>query len=117
MLHSTKILIHDERSDTPEFLLKLLANRGYSAGFAKDAAEIIAMLSNNKCDIILTNGKYKALNPDHYTKLQSSSVFIISITNSHNQTQDFKADVSLQRPFLISELWRAIAKPFQLCKE
>lgn len=117
MLHSTKVVIHDERSDELEFLLKILANRGYRAGFAKDTAEIIAMLSNDQYDVVLTNGKYKALNPDHYPRLKASSVFIIGITNSHNQTQDLKADVYLARPFLISELWRALETPFKLFKE
>jgi DNA-binding response OmpR family regulator len=117
MLLSTKVLIHDKRSDAPEFLLKILVNRGYKAGFAKEATEIIAMLSNDQYDVVLTNGGYRELNLDHHTRLKSSSVFIIGITDSHNKAQDLKVDVYLPRPFLISELWRAIEMPFQLFKE
>ena len=117
MLHSTKVLIHDERPDAPEFLLKILVNRGYKAGFAKEATEIIAMLSNDQYDVVLTNGGYRELNLDHHTRLKSPFVFIIGITDSHNKAQDLKVDVYLPRPFLISELWRAIEMPFQLFKE
>ncbi|MGZ6236690.1 MAG: hypothetical protein ACXWMJ_05170 [Syntrophales bacterium] len=51
-----KVLIHDDRPDMPEFLLEIIANHGYKAGFAKDGAEIIAMLSNDQYDVVLTNG-------------------------------------------------------------
>jgi CheY-like chemotaxis protein len=54
MLCSTRVLIHDERPDTPEFLLEAVVNRGYKAGFAKDGSEIIAMLSNDQYNIVLT---------------------------------------------------------------
>jgi len=87
MLRSTKILIHDERSDSPEFLLKLLAHRGYKAGFAKNPAEITAMLLNGQHNVVLTNGKYHTLNADHHVWLKSSSVCIIGITESHTQAQ------------------------------
>jgi CheY-like chemotaxis protein len=115
MLYSTKVLIHDDRSDTPEFLLEIIVNRGYKAGFAKCSAEIIAMLSNDQYDVVLTNGGYKELNTDQYIKLKSSSVFIIDIKDSRNRNQDMelKADLYLPRPFLISELWQALEKPFQ----
>jgi len=115
MLHSTKVLIHDERPEAPEFLLKIVVNRGYKAGFAKDAAEIIAMLSNDQYDVVLTNGGYRELNPEHHTQLKSSSVFIIGITDSHKQTQDMalKADLYLLRPLLISKLWQALENPFR----
>jgi CheY-like chemotaxis protein len=114
MLLSTKVLIHDDRPDTPEFLLNVIVNRGYKAGFAKDGPEIIAMLSNDQYDVVLTNGGYGELNPDQHIKLKSSSVFIIDIKDSHNQNQDvdLKADLYLPRPLLISELWQALEKPF-----
>jgi DNA-binding response OmpR family regulator len=110
MLCSTKILIHDERSESPEFLLKLLAHRGYKAGFAKNPAEIAAMLLNSQYNVVLTNGKH-TLNADHHARLKSSSVFIIGITDSHTQAQELHADIYLQRPFLISELWQALEMP------
>jgi CheY-like chemotaxis protein len=114
MLLSTKVLIHDERPDIPAFLLKLILSRGYKAGFAKDGTEIIAMLSNDQYDVVLTNGGYKELNPDQHMQLKSSSVFIIDIKNSGNQNQDIdlKADLYLPKYFLISELWQALEKPF-----
>lgn len=109
-----KILIHDERPDAPEFLLETVVNRGYKAGFAKDGSEIIAMLSNDQYDVILTNGGYRELNHRQYKQLKSSSVFIIGIKDSYNRNQDLeiKADLYLPRPFLISELWRAMDKRF-----
>jgi DNA-binding response OmpR family regulator len=118
MLLSTKVLIHDDRPDIPEFLLKTILSRGYKAGFAKDGTEIIAMLSNDHYDVVLTNGGYKELNPDQHMQLKSSSTFIIDIKDSRNQDQDMdlKADLYLPRPLLISELWRAIETPFQLVK-
>jgi len=114
MLLSTKILIHDERPDSPEFLLKIILSRGYKAGFAKEGTEIVAMLSNDQYDVVLTNGGYKELNPDHYMQLKSSSVFIIDIkdSRSQNQNRDLKADLYLPRPILISKLWLALEKPF-----
>jgi DNA-binding response OmpR family regulator len=112
MLLSTKVLIHDERPDIPEFLLKIILNRGYKAGFAKDGTEIIAMLSNDQYDVVLANGGYKELNPDQHMQLKSSSVFIIDMKDSHSQSQDvdLRADLYLPRPFLISELWQALEK-------
>ncbi len=110
MLLSTKVLIHDDRPDIPEFLLKTILNRGYKAGFAKDGAEIIAMLANDQYDVVLTNGGYKELNHDRHMQLKSSSVFIIDIKDSRNQNQDMdlRADLCLPRPLLISELWQAL---------
>ena len=118
MLLSTKVLIHDDRPDIPEFLLDTVLSRGYKAGFAKDGPEIIDMLSNDQYDVVLTNGGYKELNTDQHMQLKSSSVFIINIKDSrnHNQDTDLKADLYLPRPLLISELWRAIETPFQLFK-
>ena len=114
MLLSTKVLIHDNRPDTPGFLLEVVVNRGYKAGFAKYGPEIIAMLSNDRYDVVLTNGGYKELNHDQHMQLKSSSVFMIDIKDScnHNQDMDLKADLYLPRPFLISELWQALEKLF-----
>ena len=108
------MLIHDDRPDIPGFLLKIILDRGYKAGFAKDGTEIIAMLSNDQYDVVLTNGGYKELNPYQCMQLKSSSVFIIDIKDSRNQNQDMdlKADLYLPRPFLISELWQALEKLF-----
>ena len=115
MFYSAKFLIHDDRPDTPEFLLEIIVNRGYKAGFAKDGTEIIAMLSNDQYDVVLTNGGYRELNPDQHMQLKSSSIFIIDIKDSRNQNQDMdlKADLYLPRPLLISDLWQALEKPFQ----
>jgi CheY-like chemotaxis protein len=119
MLLSTKVLIHDERPDVPKFLLEVILRRGYKAGFAKDGTEIIAMLSNDEYDVVLTNGGYKELNPDQHMQLKSASIFIVEIKNSCNQNQDMdlKADLYLPRPILISELWQVLAKPCRLFKE
>ncbi|HET6460036.1 MAG TPA: hypothetical protein VFG29_04530 [Syntrophales bacterium] len=110
MLLSTKVLIHDERPDIPEFLLKIILGRGYRAGFAKDGNEIIAKLSADQYDVVLTNGGYKELNPDQRMLLESSSVFIVDIKDSRDQNQDMdlKANLCLRRPILISELWQAL---------
>ena len=113
MLLSTKVLIHDERPHIPAFLLKLILSRGYNAGFAKDGNEIIAMLSNDQYDVVLTNGGYKELNPDQHMKLKSSSVLIIDIKDSLNQNHmDLNADLYLPKCFSISELWQALKKLF-----
>ena len=114
MLLSRKVLIHDEMRGVPEFLLKVILNRGYKAGFAKDGNEIIAMLSNVQYDIVLTNGGYKELNPDQCAQLRTSSVFIVDIKDSRDQNRDMdlKADLCLRRPILISELWQALEKLF-----
>jgi CheY-like chemotaxis protein len=107
---SAKVLIQDESPDKQAFLLKLILSRGYKAGFAKDGTEIIAMLSNDQYDVVLTNGGYKGLNPDQHMQLKLSSVFIIYINNSSNQNQDMdlKADLYLSKYFLTSELWQAL---------
>lgn len=111
---STKILIHDGRSDIPEFLLNTILNRGYKAGYAKDGNDIVTMLSNDQYDVVLANGGYRELSPDQHVQLRSAPVFIISINDSHdkNQDRDLKADLHLPRPLLISELWQAMHKLF-----
>ena len=73
MKKSYKVLIHDERADVPEFLLKIILSRGYKAGFARDGDEILGMLSNDQYDVVLTNGGYKELNTDQHIQLKSSS--------------------------------------------
>jgi len=115
MSHSTKVLIYDERQDAPELLFEIVANHGYKAGYAKDASEIVDMLSNDRYEVVLTNGGYKKLNFDQHMQLKSSSVFIIDIKDSHKQTQDvgLEADLYLSRPFLISELWKALEYPVE----
>jgi DNA-binding response OmpR family regulator len=94
--------------------LEIIVNRGYKAGFAKDGSEIIAMLSNDQYDVVLTNGGYRELTFDQHMQLKASSVFIIGIKDSRSPTQDMelKADLYLPRPFLISRLWQALKKPF-----
>ena len=113
MLHSIKVLIHEERPDTPEFLLEVVVNRGYRAGFAKDGTEIMAMLSNDQYDVVLTNGGYRELNSDQHRQLKSSSVFVIGLKDrwNRNQDRDLRADLYLPRPLLISELWQALEHP------
>ena len=105
-----KVLIQDESPDIPVVLLKLILSQGYKAGFANDGKEIIAMLSNDQYDVVLTNVGYKGLNPDQHMQLKLSSVFIIYINNSSNQNQDMdlKADLYLSKYFLTSELWQAL---------
>jgi DNA-binding response OmpR family regulator len=110
----TNILIYDERPDTPDFLLETIVNRGYKASYAKNCAEIIEMLSNDKHDVILANGGYRELNYSQYMQLKSSSVFIIGINDPYNRNKDLdmEADFYLPRPVLISELWQAMEKQF-----
>ncbi|HYA15445.1 MAG TPA: hypothetical protein VEF33_14005 [Syntrophales bacterium] len=110
-----KVLIHDDRPDAPEFLLEVITNRGYKAAYAKDSHEIINMLSSSQYEVILANGGYGELNANQYSQLKTSSVFVIGVKNSHKQILDtyLKADIYLQRPFLISELWRELKRPLQ----
>lgn len=110
----TKILIYDERPDTPDFLLETIVNRGYKAFYAKNCAEIIDMLANDTYDVILANGGYREINYSQYLQLKSSSVFIIGINDHYtrNKDSDLEADFYLPRPVLISELWQAMANQF-----
>ncbi|HVO65159.1 MAG TPA: hypothetical protein VMT12_01660 [Syntrophales bacterium] len=114
MLLFTKVLIHDERPHVLAFLLKLISRRGYNAGLAKDGNEIITMLANDQCDIVLTNSGYKELNPVQHTQLKSSSVLVIDIKDSLTQNQDMKlnADLYLPKCFSVSELWQVLKKLF-----
>jgi DNA-binding response OmpR family regulator len=107
-----KVLIHEERPDIPKFLLEIIVNHGYKAGIAKDGPEIIHMILDDRYDVVLTNGGYRELDCNQYTRLKSFSVFIIGITCPHiqNHDPDLKADIYLRRPFLISDLWLLIEK-------
>ena len=110
-----KVLIHDDRPDAPEFLLQIITNRGYKATYAKDSHEIIRMLSSSQYEVILTNGAYVKLNPEQFMQIKTSSVFVIGVKDSHRNIPDMnlKADIYLQRPFLISELWRELKRLLQ----
>ncbi len=106
-----KVLIHDERSDALEFLLEGIVNHGYKAGIAKDSPEIINMLSDERYDVVLTNGGYEKLDLDQRFGIKSSCVCIIGITNQRkcDDEMDSEVDRYLRRPFEASRLWQAIA--------
>jgi DNA-binding response OmpR family regulator len=106
-----KVLIHDERSDALDFILEGIVNHGYKAGIAKDGPEIIDMLADERYNIVLTNGGYENLEPDHLSRITSSSVFVIGITGQQkcNEAVDSRVDLYLRRPFEASKLWRAIS--------
>ncbi len=106
-----KVLIHDERSDGLDFLLESIVNHGYTAGIAKNGLEIIHMLSDERYDVVLTNGGYEALDPDQHFRIRSSSAFIIGITGRQKREEGMgsKVDLCLQRPFEASKLWQALA--------
>ena len=114
MLRYSKVLIHDDRPDPPEFLFKVMVNRGYTVGLANDSNEIISMLSDDRYDVVLTNGAYEKVNPDQYMQLKSPSIVIIGI-HSHKKVQDMdlKSHICLQRPLLISKLWEVLEDPDQ----
>ena len=105
-----KVLIHDERSDGLDFLLESIVNHGYKASIAKNAPEIINMLTDERYNIVVTNGGYEELDPDQYSQIKSSSVFIIGITGQqkHEEGMDSKVDLCLRRPFEASKLWQAL---------
>lgn len=105
-----KVLIHDERSDGLDFLLESIVNHGYTAGIAKNGPEIINMLSDERYNVVLTNGGYEELDPDQYFRIRSSSAFIIGITAQQKREEGMgsKVDLFLQRPFEASKLWHAI---------
>jgi DNA-binding response OmpR family regulator len=106
-----KVLIHDERPDALDFLLGGIVNHGHKAGIAKDGPEIIDMLSDERYNVVLTNGGYEDLAPDHLSRLKSSSVFIIGITGRQkcDEAVDSSVDLYLRRPFEASKLWQAIS--------
>lgn len=84
-----KVLIHDERPDALEFLLGSIINFGYTAGIAKNNPEIMSMLSDEHYDIVLTNGSYGYFKEDQYSRVKSSSVFVIGIINPANRHMNF----------------------------
>jgi DNA-binding response OmpR family regulator len=106
-----KILIHEERSDALDFLLEGIVSHGHKAGIAKDGPEIIDMLSNERYNVVLTNGGYENLDQDHLARIKSSSVFIIGITGQQkcDETVDSRVDLHLRRPFEAYKLWQAIS--------
>jgi len=106
-----KVLIHDERSDGLDFLLESIVNHGYKAGIAKNGPEIINMLSDERYNVVLTNGGYEELDPDQHFRIKSSSAFIIGITGQQKRDEgmDSEVDLYLRRPFEASKLWHAIA--------
>ena len=105
-----KVLIHDERSDGLDFLLESIVSHGYKAGIAKNGPEIMNMLSDERYNVVLTNGGYEELDPDQRFQLKSSSAFIIGITGQQKREEgiDSKVNLCLQRPFEVSKLWQAI---------
>jgi DNA-binding response OmpR family regulator len=106
-----KVLIHDERSDALDFLLEGIVSHGHKAGIAKDGPEIIDMLSNERYNVVLTNGGYENLDKEHLSRIKSSSVFIIGITGrqKYDEAVDSRVDLLLRRPFEASKLWKAIS--------
>jgi len=102
-----KVLIHEDRSEGLDFLFGMIVKRGYRAGLAKNGPEILDMLSDENFNVILTNGGYRELNRDQHARLKSDSVFIIDIAEKQSD-EDVNANLKLQKPFAISELWQAI---------
>ena len=106
-----KVLIHDERSDGLDFLLENIVNHGYKAGIAKNGNEIINMLSDERYNVVLTNGGYEEIDSDQHFRIKSSSAFIIGITGQqkHDEGIGSEVDLYLRRPFEASKLWHAIS--------
>jgi DNA-binding response OmpR family regulator len=106
-----KVLIHDERSDGLDFLLESIVNHGLKVSIAKNGTEIINMLTDERYNVVLTNGGYEELNLDQHSQIKSSSVFIIGITwrQKHEEGMDSKVDFCLRRPFEASKLWQALS--------
>jgi len=77
-----KILIHDERPDSPAFLLESIVDHGYKAGIFKDSPALIDMVSGERYKIVLTNGGYEKLDQDQHSGIKSSCVIIIRITRN-----------------------------------
>lgn len=105
-----KVLIHEDRSEGLDFLLEIIVKRGYKAGIAKNGPEIIDMLSDERYNVVLTNGGYEDLNSDQHFQIKSSPVFIVDIAErqKRDEGRDAQADLYLQKPFAVSELWQAI---------
>ena len=107
-----KVLIHDERPDALEFLQGSIINFGYTAGIAKNSPEIMSMLSDERYDVVLTNGSYGYLKQDQSSRIKSSSVFVIGIKDPmrSNEAMDPAVDLYLYRPFGASELRQALVR-------
>lgn len=63
-----KVLIHDERSDGLDFLLESIVNHGLKVSNAKNGLETINMLTDERCNVVLTNGGYEELDPDEHSR-------------------------------------------------
>jgi len=105
-----KVLIHEDRSEGLDFLLEMIVKRGYRAGLAKNGPEILDMFSDDRYNVILTNGAYEELSRDQHARIKSSPLLIIDISERRKQDDatDPGADLYLQKPFAISELWKAM---------
>lgn len=103
-----KVLIHEDRTEGMDFLLGMMIKRGYKARWAKTGPEIMDMLSDDEVNIVLTNGSYEELNGDQHERIKASCVFMIDIAQHFDRTTTVMADMQLQKPFAISELWRAL---------
>ena len=110
-MNNMKILIHDERSDALEFVLDGIVNHGFNAGIAKDGPAAIGMLSDERYDVILTNGSYEKIDLDQYCRITSKALFVIDIKNTRkeNEAMGLNVDLCLHRPFEASKLWQTIA--------
>jgi DNA-binding response OmpR family regulator len=109
-----KILLIDERPDAVEFLGESIVNYGYKAGIAKNKSEILPMLSEDRYQVVVTNGGSREFNVDQDIRLKYPSVFVIHLTGSDNQNgnKDLAVDLCLRRPFEVSKLLNAIKKSF-----
>ena len=95
-----KELLHYERSDGLDFLLESIVSHGLKVSIAKNGPEIINMLTDERYNVVLTNGGYEELNPDEHSQIKSSSVFIIGITGQqkHEEGMDSKVDLFCEDP-------------------
>jgi DNA-binding response OmpR family regulator len=107
-----KILIHDERTDALEFLMGSIVNYGYRAGIAKDSSEIMNMMSDDRYQVVLTNGSYEELDLEQRIRMKLSPAFIIGIKDPQRSDRDEETDpavdLCLQRPFEASRLRLAL---------
>lgn len=105
-----KVLIHDDRTDGLDFLLENIISHGYRAGIARNKDEILNMLLEGEYNVVLTNGGYHHLDPDHLSRIKSSSVLIINIRDQRkgDAGPEPEVDLHLERPFEAAKLWKAI---------
>jgi DNA-binding response OmpR family regulator len=108
-----KILIHDERSDTLEFISESIKHLGYNVGIAKGCPAINQMLAEKEYDVILTNGGLQNLDPDRSIRSKFPLIYIVGITSSQQNSvgADANVDCYLLRPFEKSKLLQALEKP------